>query len=178
MDHVMSNFGNINYKAELEVKVALLEKEDFELRDQLIDKVLIIKQLKTNSKSNRFPADVSTTTNTITTPTQTNDKINSNNDNNSNNNNNNNINNNNCKNKGNDSNNNNNKKNINSTNEKAVYNEKLQAQLQEIRKENHTHFLNLKTYEEQADQIDLSQRNKSNECVNSDQINSEFTDVK
>ena len=47
MDHVMSDFGNINYKTELEVKVYLLEKENFEIRGQLIDKVLIIKQLKT-----------------------------------------------------------------------------------------------------------------------------------
>ena len=31
MDHVMSNFGNINYKTELEMKVSLLEKENFEL---------------------------------------------------------------------------------------------------------------------------------------------------
>ena len=44
--------------------------------------------------------------------------------------------------------------------------------------EKHTHFLNLKTYEEQAGQIDLSQRNKSNECINSAQINSKVTDVK
>ena len=129
--------SNINYKTELELKVSLLEKENFELRDQLIDKMLIIKLLKTSSKSNPFPTDVSTTTNTITIPAQTNDKINSNNDiNNNNNNNNNNINNNNCKNKNNDnSNNQNNKKNINSTNEKAVYNKKLQALLWEIRKE-------------------------------------------
>ena len=74
MDHVMSNFGNINCKAELEMKASFLEKENFELRDQLIDKLLIIKQLKTDL----FPTDVSTTTNTITTPAQTNDKINSN----------------------------------------------------------------------------------------------------
>ena len=167
----MSNFENINYKTELELKVSLLEKKNFELRGQLIDKLLIIKQLKTNSKSNPFPTDVSTTTNTITTPAQTNDNINSNNNNNNNNNSNNNINNNNCQNKNND-NNNKNKKNVNSTNEKAVYNEKLQAQLQEIRKEKHTNFLNLKTYEEQADQIDLSQRNKSNERISSAQINS------
>ena len=32
MDHVMSNFGNINYKTESEMKVPLLEKENFELR--------------------------------------------------------------------------------------------------------------------------------------------------
>ena len=32
--------------------------------------------------------------------------------------------------------------------------------------------------EEQADQTDLSQRNKSNECINSVQINSKVTDVK
>ena len=44
MDHVMSNFGNINYKTELEVKVSLLEKENFELRGQLIAKLLLIKR--------------------------------------------------------------------------------------------------------------------------------------
>ena len=41
-----------------------------------------------------------------------------------------------------------------------------------------TNFLNLKTYEEQEDQIDLSQRNKSNECINSAQINRKVTGVK
>ena len=97
MDHVMPNFGNINYKTELEMKVSLLEKENFELRGQLIDKLLIIKQLKTDSKSNPFLTNISTTTNTITKPVQTNDNINSNNDNNNNNKkNNNNNNNNNC----------------------------------------------------------------------------------
>ena len=127
MDHVMSNLGNINHKTELEMKVSLLEKENFELGGQLIHKPLIIKQLKIDSKSNPFPTDISTTTNTTTKPTQTNDNINSNNNNNKNNNNNNNINNNNCKNKNSDNNNNNkNKKNNNSTHEKAVYNEKLQ----------------------------------------------------
>ena len=50
--------------------------------------------------------------------------------------------------------------------------------MEEIRKEKHTNILNLKTYEEKADQIDLSQRNKSNECINSAQINSKVTDVK
>ena len=165
-----------NYKTELEVKFSLLEKENFELRGQLIDKLLIVKQLKTNSKSNPLPTDVSTTINTITTPAQINDNINSNSDNN-NSNNNNNINNNNCKNKKND-NNNKSKSNNNSTNEKAVYNEKLQPQLQEIRKEKHTNFLNLKTYEEQADQTDLSQKNKSNEFINSAQINSKVTNLK
>ena len=45
MDHVMSNFGNINYKTELEMTGSLLEKENFELRGQLIDKLLIITQL-------------------------------------------------------------------------------------------------------------------------------------
>ena len=40
----MSNFGNINYIAELELKVFLLEMENFELGAQLIDKMLIIKQ--------------------------------------------------------------------------------------------------------------------------------------
>ena len=125
----------------------------------------------------RSPTDISTTTNTTTKPTQTNDNINSNNNNNKNNNSNNNINNNNHNNKNND-NNNNNKKNNNSTNEKEVYNEKLQVQLEEIWKVKHTNFLNLKTYEKQADQTDLSQRNKSNECINSAQINSKVTDVK
>ena len=38
----MSNFGNINYKNKLEVKVSLLEKDNFDLRGQLIDKLLII----------------------------------------------------------------------------------------------------------------------------------------
>ena len=46
MDHVMSNFGNINYKAELEVKVSLLETENFELRGQLMDKLLKINNQK------------------------------------------------------------------------------------------------------------------------------------
>ena len=78
MDHVMSNFGNINYKTELEMKVSLLEKENFELRVHLIDKLLIITQLKTDSKSNPYPTNVSTTTNTVSTPAQTNDNINSN----------------------------------------------------------------------------------------------------
>ena len=122
------------------MNVSLLERENFELRGQLIDKLLIIKQLKTNSKSNPFPTDISTTKNVITKPAQTNDNINSNNNNNNNkNNNNNNNNNNNCKSKNND-NNNKNKTNNNSTNEKAVYNEKLQVQLEEIRKEKHTIF--------------------------------------
>ena len=96
MEHVISNFGNINYKTELEMKVSLLEKENFELRGQLIDKLLIIKQLKTDSKSNPFLTNISTTTNTITKPVQTNDNINSNNDNNNNKKSNNNNNNNNC----------------------------------------------------------------------------------
>ena len=103
MDHVMSNFGNINNKTELEMKVSLLEKENFELRDQLINKLLIIKELKTDSKSNPSPTHISTTTNTITKPAQTNDNINSNNNNKNNNNNNNN--NSNCKSKNNDNNN-------------------------------------------------------------------------
>ena len=151
MDHVMYNFGNINYKTKLEVKVSLMERENFELKGQLIDKMLAIKQLKTNSKSNPLPPDVSTATNPITTPAQTRDNINSNDDNisNSNNNNNNSINNNDCKNM-NNGNNNNKNKNDSINNEKAVYNKKLQAQLQEIRKEKHTNFLDLKTYEEQA----------------------------
>ena len=131
MDHVMSNFGNINYKTESEMKVSLLEKENLELRAELTDKLLIIKQLTTDSKSNPLPTDVSSTTNTITTPAQTIENININNyNNNKNNSNNNSINNDNCKNKNNGSNNNKNKKNNNSTNEKAVYNKKLQAQLQ------------------------------------------------
>ena len=33
-------------------------------------------------------------------------------------------------------------------------------------------------YEEQGDQSDLSQRNRSNECINSTLINSKVTDVK
>ena len=41
MDHVMSNFEN-NYKTELEVKVSLFKKKNFELRGQLTDKLLII----------------------------------------------------------------------------------------------------------------------------------------
>ena len=173
MDHVMSNFGNINNKTELEMKVSLLEKKNFELRDQLINKLLIIKELKTDSKSNPSPTDISTTTNTITKPAQTNDNIKSNN----NNKNNNNNNNNNCKSK-NNNNSNKNKTDNNSTNDKAVYSKKLQVQLEEVRKEKHTIFLNLKTYEEQADQADLSQRNKSNEYIYSAQINSKATDVK
>ena len=58
--------------------------------------------------------------------------------------------------KNNDSNNNKNnkirntKKNNNRTNEKAVNNEKPEAQLQEVRKENRTNFSNLKKYEDQA----------------------------
>ena len=39
----MSNFGNTNYKTELQLKVSLLEMKNFELGDQLIDKMLIIK---------------------------------------------------------------------------------------------------------------------------------------
>ena len=61
MGHVMCKFGNINHKTELEVKVSLLEKEYFELRVQLVDQLLIIKHLKTNSKSNPFTTDASTT---------------------------------------------------------------------------------------------------------------------
>ena len=67
---------------------------------------------------------------------------------------------------------------IDSTNEKAVYSKKIQVQLEEFRKEKHTIFLNLKKYEEQADQADLSQRNQSNEYINSAQINSKATDEK
>ena len=113
-------------------------------------------------------------TNTITKPAQTNDNINSNNNNKNNNNNNNNSN---RKSKSND-NNNKNKTDNNSTNEKAVYSKKLQVQLEEIPKEKQTIFLNLKVYEEQADLADLSQRNKSNEYINSVQINSKAIDVK
>ena len=109
MDHVMPNLGNINYKPELEMKVSLLGIIFVRF---LIDKLLIIKKLKTDSKSNLFPTDVSTTTNTITTPAQTNDNVNSNNDNN----NKNNINDSHCKNKNNDNNSIKNKKNNNSTN--------------------------------------------------------------
>ena len=50
--------------------------------------------------------------------------------------------------------------------------------MEEIRKEKHTNFLNLKTYEKQVDQTDLSQRNKSKECINSAQINRKVTDIK
>ena len=50
--------------------------------------------------------------------------------------------------------------------------------MEESRNEKHTNFLNLTTYEEQADQTDLSQRNRSNQCNNSAQINSKVTDVK
>ena len=39
----MYNFGNTNYKTELQLKVSLLEMKNFELGDQLIDKMLIIK---------------------------------------------------------------------------------------------------------------------------------------
>ena len=61
---------------------------------------------------------------------------------------------------------------------KAVYSKKLRVQLEEIRKEKHTIFLNLKAYEEQADLADLSQINKSNEYINSAQINSKAVYVK
>ena len=171
MDHIMINFGNFTYKTELELNVPLLEKENFEPRGQLIGNMLIIKQLKTDSKSYPLTTDASATTNTINTPAQTYDNININNDNN-------------CKNKNKDNNNNKNnkignaKKNNNSTNKNAVYNEKLKAQLQEIRKEKYINYLNLKTYEEQTDQNDLSQRNKSNKCINSTQINRNVTDAK
>ena len=119
------------------MKVSLLEKENFEQRGQLNDKLLIVKQLKTNLKSNPFNTDASTTRNRITQLAQTHDNINSNKDNNS-------INKSNCKNKNNDYNNKNSKirntkTNTNSTSEK-VY----------------------KTYEGQVDQNDL-QRKKSNE---------------
>ena len=60
---------------------------------------------------------------------------------------------------------------INGTNENAVYKGKTYK------------FFNIKTYEEQADQNDLSKRNKSNERINSTQINRkectlQLTDVK
>ena len=110
MGHIMSNFGNINYETELELKVSLLEKKNVQVRGHLIDKMMITKQLKTYSKSYPFTTDASTTTSTITTPAETYDNINSNNDNNNNNNNNNSINKNNCKNKAKDNNNNKNNK--------------------------------------------------------------------
>ena len=110
MGHIMSNFGNINYETELELKVSLLEKKNVQVRGHLIDKMMITKQLKTYSKSYPFTTDASTTTSTITTPAQTYDNINSNNDNNYNDNNNNSINKNNCKNKAKDNNNNKNNK--------------------------------------------------------------------
>ena len=50
--------------------------------------------------------------------------------------------------------------------------------MEEIRKEKHTIFLNLKAYEEQADVADLSQINKSNEYINSAEINSKAVYVK
>ena len=120
------------------MKVSLLEKENFEQRGQLNDKLLIVKQLKTNLKSNPFNTDASTTRNRITQLAQTHDNINSNKDNKS-------INKSNFKNKNNDYYNNKNSKiintktNTNSTSEKAY-----------------------KTYEGQVDQNDL-QRKKSNE---------------
>ena len=52
-------------------KASLLKKENFEVTDRLIDKILIIKQLETNSKNYPFTTDASTVTNTITTPAQT-----------------------------------------------------------------------------------------------------------
>ena len=70
------------------------------------------------------------------------------------------------------------KENNNGNNEKAIYIEKLQAQLQEIWKEKYINFLNLKNYEEQAEQTDLSQRNKATEFINSIQITSKVADVK
>ena len=94
MDHVISNFENSNCKSELEVKMSLLEKQNFGLRVQLIDKMVI----KTNSKSYQFTTDAFRTTIKITTLVPTYDNINSNNDNNNNNSNsNNNMNSNNCK---------------------------------------------------------------------------------
>ena len=69
------------------------------------------------------------------------------------------------------------KKNNNGNNEQAIYIKKLQAQLQEIWKE-YINFLNLKNYEEQADQTDLSQRNKATEFINSIQITSKVANVK
>ena len=47
--------------------------------------------------------------------------------------------------------------------------------MQEIRKEKQA---NLKTYEEQADQIDLLQRNKLSKCMNSAQTDSKVTYIK
>ena len=128
----MFNFGNIDYKTELELKVSLLEKEHFEQRDQVIAIILIIKQLRTNSKSYPFTTIASTTTNTITTPAQSYDNINRNNDKSNNNNNSNNINSNNCKNKNKDNNNKNNK--IMNTKENNNSTNKNETQLQEIQK--------------------------------------------
>ena len=64
------------------MKASLLEKKKFELRGQRIGELLIIKQLKANSKSNPFTTDASTPTNKVIALVQTNDSINSNNDNN------------------------------------------------------------------------------------------------
>ena len=50
--------------------------------------------------------------------------------------------------------------------------------MEEIRKEKHANFFNLKTHEEQADQTGISQRKKSNEHRNFAQIISKVTDVK
>ena len=52
------------------------------------------------------------------------------------------------------------------------------VQLEEIRKEKHTIFLNHKAYEEQAELADLSKINKSNEYINSAQINRKAVDLK
>ena len=94
MEHVISNFENSNCKSELEVKMSLLEKQNFGLRVQLIDKMVI----KTNSKSYQFTTDAFRTRIKITTLVPTYNNINSNNDNNNNNSiSNNNINSNNCK---------------------------------------------------------------------------------
>ena len=175
MDQIMSNFGNINYKTELELKVSLLEKENFELKGQLIDKMLIIKQLKTNSKSYSFTimpllrqirslhqpkpmitstsiimiittrrTIVATASTTVTVKTRartTATKITRSGI---------------------------RKKNNNSTNGNAVSNEKLELQLQEIQKEEHSNFLNLKTYG--SGQTKMIYHKEINEFINSTQI--------
>ena len=155
------------------MKVSLLEKENFELRGPVIDKMLIIIQSKTDSKSDPFPTDISTTTSTNAKPAQTNDNINSNsNNNNKKSKNNNKINNNICKNKSNNNNNNKNQKNNTSTNEKAVNNEKLQVQLEDIRKEKRMKSRQIKLiYRKEINQTNIS-------ILPTAQINSKVTDVK
>ena len=155
------------------MKVSLLEKENFELRGPVIDKMLIIIQSKTDSKSDPFPTDISTTTSTNAKPAQTDDNINSNsNNNNKKSKNNNKINNSICKNKSNNNNNNKNQKNNTSTNEKAVNNEKLQVQLEDIRKEKRMKSRQTKLiYRKEINQTNIS-------ILPTAQINSKVTDVK